>query len=210
MLGLLLIASAEVHQISGGTSKTEGRWTVVKNYEASTGAGISNGQSKNLDYLDGRTCMPYENGTQWPKDQDESITVLLREIKLSLEHETKSLFRDLFTARGRERDLIRNTLVHKSTPTLIAMAAIREFQQKGNEDRLSLASSILADAPIDELLVSLRQLANEDSPESYAFIGLLNTHEISNEERNNILTRFTQSQHIDVSDAAMAILEGSE
>jgi hypothetical protein len=58
---------------------------------------------------------------------------------------TKWLFPLILKARGDLRERIYETLLHWEEPDAIVIAALAEYYKHGNEERLALAGSLLAD-----------------------------------------------------------------
>jgi hypothetical protein len=85
---------------------------------------------------------------------------------------TKWLFPLILKARGDLREHIYETLLHWEEPDAILIAALAEYYKHGNEERLALAASLLADigAPA---LPTLRMLARSGSPECEMFVSVI-------------------------------------
>jgi hypothetical protein len=85
---------------------------------------------------------------------------------------TKWLFPLIMTARGDLREHIYETLFDWEEPDAILIAALAEYYKHGNEERLALAASLLADigAPA---LPTLRILVRSGSPECEMFISVI-------------------------------------
>jgi hypothetical protein len=85
---------------------------------------------------------------------------------------TKWLFPLLLKARGDLREHIYEILLHWEEPESILIAALAEYHKHGNEERLALAASLLADigAPA---LPALRVLIRSSPPESEMFVSVI-------------------------------------
>jgi len=85
---------------------------------------------------------------------------------------TKWLFPLILKARGNLREHIYETLLHWEEPDAILIAALAEYYKHGNEERLALAASLLADigAPA---LPTLRILVRSGSPECEMFVSVI-------------------------------------
>jgi hypothetical protein len=85
---------------------------------------------------------------------------------------TKWLFALILRARGDLREHIYETLLDWEEPDAILIAALAEYYKHGNEERLALAASLLADigAPA---LPTLRILVRSGSPECEMFVSVI-------------------------------------
>ena len=85
---------------------------------------------------------------------------------------TKWLLPLILKARGDLREHIYETLLHWEEPDAILIAALAEYYKHGNEERLALAASLLADigAPA---LPALRVLVRSGSPECEMFVPVI-------------------------------------
>jgi hypothetical protein len=85
---------------------------------------------------------------------------------------TKWLFPLLLKARGDLRECVYGALLRLEEPDAILIVALAQYQKYGNEERLALAASLLADigAPA---LPALRILVRSGRPESEMFIPII-------------------------------------
>jgi hypothetical protein len=85
---------------------------------------------------------------------------------------TKWLFPLLLKVRGALREHIYETLFHWEEPDSILIAALAEYYKHGNEERLALAASLLADigAPA---LPALRVLIRSGPPECEMLVSVI-------------------------------------
>jgi hypothetical protein len=100
---------------------------------------------------------------------------------------TKWLFPLLLKARGDLREHIYEALLHWEEPDAIRSVALAEYDKYGNEERLALAASLLADIGAPALPV-LRVLARSDSPECEMFVPVMaSLHGVSMQSRLALL-----------------------
>jgi hypothetical protein len=85
---------------------------------------------------------------------------------------TKWLFPLLLKARGDLREHIYETLLHWEEPDAILSTALAEYYKHGNEERLALAASLLADIGAPALPI-LRILVRSGSPECEMFVSVI-------------------------------------
>jgi hypothetical protein len=85
---------------------------------------------------------------------------------------TKWLFPLLLNARGDLREHIYEALLRLEEPDSLLIVALAEYYKHGNEERLALAASLLADigAPA---LPALRVLIRSGSPECEMFVSVI-------------------------------------
>jgi hypothetical protein len=94
---------------------------------------------------------------------------------ISLAHRSevaRQLFSSLIKARGDRRDRIYEALLHLAEPEIILDVALDEYHRYGNEERLAMAASLLADigAPA---LPALRILVSSGRPDCEMFIPII-------------------------------------
>jgi HEAT repeat protein len=111
---------------------------------------------------------------------------------------TKWLFPLLLKARSELREHIYETLLHWEEPESILIAALAEYHKQGNEERLALAASLLADigAPA---LAALRVLVRSGSPECEMFVPVIaRLRGVSVQSRLALLAQVTSNPSTDV------------
>jgi hypothetical protein len=111
---------------------------------------------------------------------------------------TKWLFPLLLKARADLREHIYETLLHLEEPDSILIAALAEYYKYGNEERLAIAASLLADigAPA---LPSLRVMVRSGRPECEMFIPIIaRLCGVSVQSRLELLAQVTSNPSADV------------
>lgn len=111
---------------------------------------------------------------------------------------TKWLFPLLVRTRGDLREHIYATLLVWEEPDSILIAALGEYYKHGNEERLALAASLLADigAPA---LPALRVLIRSGTPECEMFVSVIaGLRGVSVQSRLAVLTQVTTNPSSDV------------
>jgi hypothetical protein len=112
--------------------------------------------------------------------------------------DTTWLFPLYVKARGSLRSRIYDVLLHFKEPDTILTTALAEYQKYGNEERLVLAASLVADIGTDAL-PALRVLARSRSPECEIFVTVIaNLRGIRLEERLEVLAEFASNPGSDV------------
>jgi hypothetical protein len=111
---------------------------------------------------------------------------------------TTWLFPLYVKARGSLRSRIYDVLLHFKEPDTILTTALAEYRKYGNEERLVLAASLVADIGADAL-PALRVLARSRSPECEIFVSVIaNLRGIRLEERLEVLAEFASNPGSDV------------
>jgi hypothetical protein len=111
---------------------------------------------------------------------------------------TTWLFPLYVKARGSLRSRIYDVLLHFKEPDTILTTALAEYRKYGNEERLVLAASLVADIGADAL-PALRVLARSRSPECEIFVSVIaNLRGIRLEERLEVLAEFASNPGNDV------------
>jgi hypothetical protein len=111
---------------------------------------------------------------------------------------TKWLFPLILKARGDLREHIYEALLRWEEPDAILIAALAEYYKHGNEERLALAASLLADigAPA---LPALRVLVRSGSPECEMFVSVIaRLRGVSVQSRLAILAQVPANLSLDV------------
>jgi hypothetical protein len=113
-------------------------------------------------------------------------------------HATKWLFPWHLKARGDLREHIYEALLYWEEPDAIRSVALAEYDKYGNEERLALAASLLADIGAPALPV-LRLLARSDSPECEMFVPVMaSLHGVSVQSRLALLAHVASNASPDV------------
>jgi hypothetical protein len=111
---------------------------------------------------------------------------------------TKWLFPLILKARGDLREHIYEALLRWEEPDAILIAGLAEYYKHGNEERLALAASLLADigAPA---LPALRVLVRSGSPECEMFVSVIaRLRGVSVQSRLAILAQVPANLSLDV------------
>ena len=132
----------------------------------------------------------------------------LREVDVeSLTHERSRVFEEFFSARGPEKEERRAVLLISSEPLQILKAALTAYDERGNQDRLTEASWLLAEYGT-QALPCLKFLADYDIKEAEYFIELLDVLNIEPKQKLDLIKSFLNSSFLDVRLAAIESLEG--
>jgi hypothetical protein len=108
------------------------------------------------------------------------------------------LFSSLIKARGDLKERIYEELSRLGEPEILLRVALNEYYKYGNEDRLTLAASLLADMGARALPV-LRDLADSNLPEFKVFIPVIAyLRGISVRDRLEALASLAHNSSIDV------------
>jgi hypothetical protein len=111
---------------------------------------------------------------------------------------TKWLFPLLVKARGNLRNHIYEVLLYFKEPDTLLSTALVEYRRYGNEERLVVAASLLADIGADAL-PALRVLARSRSPECEMFVSVIaHLRGISLQDRLGVLAELASNPSSDV------------
>ena len=117
---------------------------------------------------------------------------------------TTWLFPLYVKARGSLRNRIYEVLLHFKEPDAILTTALVEYRRYGNEERLAVAASLMADIGADAL-PALRVLARSRTPECELFVSVIaNLRSISVQDRLAVLAELASNP---VSDVRYCLLE---
>jgi hypothetical protein len=106
-------------------------------------------------------------------------------------------FQKLFAQRGEEFDNLFTTIVLNIDSEILLDAAIEEFQEKGNQDRLDLVSRLLF-AKGRSAIPTLQRIARTSSDWQSAFVSLIMDNNCLNrEEKQNLVLEMLQSSDPD-------------
>ncbi|MCH7989373.1 MAG: HEAT repeat domain-containing protein [Planctomycetes bacterium] len=110
-----------------------------------------------------------------------------------------NLFADFVSARTIEkRESLRSEILANASPESILNSALSEYRQKGNEERLVFASSLLGDFG-RQALKPLKTLVASSSPECEYFVLLIPyLAGISSSEKIELLTKLAKNEDVDV------------
>lgn len=119
----------------------------------------------------------------------------------------KELFSLLIKARGSARNSIYEVL-QQTEPTSLLCIALAEYYERGNEDRLTVAASLLADMGASALH-ALRNLARSNLPECELFIDVMaHLRGVSLQDRLQTLAFLAQHPSVDVRFGLLEALRG--
>jgi hypothetical protein len=109
---------------------------------------------------------------------------------------TPQLFSSLINARGDPREQIYEELLRLGEPETLLHVALEEYHKYGNEERLALAASLLADMGA-RALPALRSLAQSGSPHCGMFIPVIaRLHGVSVQDRLILLTALASNPNV--------------
>jgi hypothetical protein len=138
---------------------------------------------------------------EFKREPFEAIRTLCVFVEFGLvtkSHATRWLFPLLIKARGDLREHIYETLVRLEEPGTILITALAEYDKYGNEERLALAASLLADIGEPALPV-LRMLIRSGHPECGMFLPVIaRLHGVSTQQRLEILVHAASHPSPDV------------
>jgi hypothetical protein len=109
---------------------------------------------------------------------------------------TPQLFSSLINARGDLREQIYEGLLRRGEPEILLRAALDAYHKYGNEERLALAASLLADMGA-RALPALQSLAQSGSPECGMFVPVIaHLHGVSVQDRLTLLAALASNPNV--------------
>jgi hypothetical protein len=109
---------------------------------------------------------------------------------------TPQLFSSLINARGDLREQIYEGLLRRGEPEILLCAALDAYHKYGNEERLALAASLLADMGA-RALPALQSLAQSGSPECGMFVPVIaHLHGVSVQDRLTLLAALASNPNV--------------
>jgi hypothetical protein len=110
--------------------------------------------------------------------------------------ETRQLFSALLKARGEHRDRLYGALVGFTEPEMLLSVALSEYEQHGNQERLALAASLLADMG-SLALPALHALVQSESPHCGMFVPVIaHLQGVSMQNRLSLLETLTSNPDV--------------
>jgi hypothetical protein len=110
----------------------------------------------------------------------------------------QSLFRRLIRAKGQEKERIYQQLLLTATPADILSLALRDYEERGNDDRLTLAASLLGGMGRSAWGV-LEELATSGRPECEYFVSTIaNLDGVPSDDRMRVLEELAMNPSKDV------------
>jgi hypothetical protein len=109
---------------------------------------------------------------------------------------TRQIFSALLKARGESRDRLYEALLGFTEPEVLLHVALSEYEQHGNQERLALAASLLADMG-SLVLPALQALVQSENPQCGMFIPVI-THlrGVSSQKRLALLEKLTSNPDV--------------
>jgi hypothetical protein len=130
----------------------------------------------------------------------------LRQPRSPERSKTGVAFEDLFRART-DRSALFDLLVRASDPCELLDVALEAFAKKGNQDRLELASRLLAEMGV-RALPAFQRIANQNVDGQDTFVDLIvRSNALSDTERQNLVRQLARSSLGETRDRLLETLD---